>query len=205
MKVFVAGASGALGRPLVRTLVADGHDVVGMMARPGGEEACTRPRRRARDRRRARSRGGPAGRVRGRARGRHPRDDRPAAGSRATGTSIAAFELTNRLRTTGLDNLLDAANAVGARRFIAQSFGNWNYAREGGPVKTEEDRLDPDPPRRWPGRSARSAISSVRFSAATAREGVVLRYANLYGPGASMGKGGGLLEQVRSSQGADRR
>jgi len=56
------------------------------------------------------------------------------------------FAGTNRLRTQGTDHLLAAGRAEGARRFIAQSFAGWPYAREGGPVKTEEDRLDPNPP-----------------------------------------------------------
>jgi 2-alkyl-3-oxoalkanoate reductase len=57
------------------------------------------------------------------------------------------FALTNRLRTEGTDHLMKAAGAVSARRFVAQSFAGWPYAREGGPVKTENDRLDPNPPR----------------------------------------------------------
>jgi nucleoside-diphosphate-sugar epimerase len=57
-----------------------------------------------------------------------------------------AFGPTNRLRTEGTDALLAAAREAGVRRFVAQSFASYRYAREGGPVKTEDDRLDPDPP-----------------------------------------------------------
>ena len=56
------------------------------------------------------------------------------------------FAVTNQLRTSGTDHLLAAAVAAGARRFIAQSYTGWTNPREGGPVKTEEDPLDPSPP-----------------------------------------------------------
>jgi hypothetical protein len=55
-----------------------------------------------------------------------------------------AFALTNRLRTEGTDNRLAGARETGAGRFVAQSFAGWPYARTGGPVKTEDDPLDPD-------------------------------------------------------------
>ena len=55
------------------------------------------------------------------------------------------FALTNRLRTEATDHLLSAGRAVGVRRFVAQSYAGWPYARTGGPVKTEEDPLDPAP------------------------------------------------------------
>src|SRR5262249_17877387 len=60
------------------------------------------------------------------------------------------FALPNRLRTEGTDHLVAAARAVGARRFVAQSFAGWPYAGDGGPVKTEEDPLDSDPPAAFP-------------------------------------------------------
>ena len=53
------------------------------------------------------------------------------------------FAQTNRLRTEGTDHLLPAARAAGARRFVAQSFAGWPSERSGGPVKTEDDPLDP--------------------------------------------------------------
>ena len=52
------------------------------------------------------------------------------------------FSLTNRLRSEGTDHLLAAGRAVGVRRFVAQSYGGWPYARAGGPVKDEDDPLD---------------------------------------------------------------
>jgi nucleoside-diphosphate-sugar epimerase len=65
------------------------------------------------------------------------------------------FALTNRLRTEGTDHLIAAARAAGARRFVVQSFTGWPYAREGGPVKDEDDPLDPSPPARPPGSDTR--------------------------------------------------
>ena len=56
------------------------------------------------------------------------------------------FALTNRFRTEVTATLLVAARTIGTRRFIAQSYCGWPYARKGGPVKTEEDPLDPHPP-----------------------------------------------------------
>ena len=73
------------------------------------------------------------------------------------------FALTNRLRTEGTDHLLAAGRAVGARRFVAQSYAGWPFARSGGPVKTEDDPLDPSPPAAHArGRSPRSATSRTR-------------------------------------------
>src|SRR5436190_82370 len=59
-----------------------------------------------------------------------------------------AFAVTNRLRTEGTDILLDAARAAGARRFVAQSYGGWIYGRSGNGLKTEQDSIDPNPPRK---------------------------------------------------------
>ena len=107
------------------------------------------------------------------------------------------FEMTNRLRREGLDNLLSAARAAGAERFVAQSFGNWNYERTGSRVKTEEDPLDPHPPA-----SMSRSLDAIRHLESAVLgahdiEGVVLRYANFYGPDAMIGDGGAMLAQVR--------
>ena len=96
------------------------------------------------------------------------------------------FAMTNRLRTEGTDHLLAAGRAVGARRFVAQSFAGWGFARVGGMVKSESDPLDPDPPS-----AARDALAAIRHTeeAVTAidwGEGVVLRYGGFYGPGTSL-------------------
>ena len=197
MKVFVAGATGAIGRRLVPALVDDGHEVTGMTARAGGGEDAVR----ALGAEPVVADGLEAEAVRRAVFAAEPEvvvHEMTGLGGVASYRNFdRSFELTNRLRTTGLDNLLDAATAVGARRFVAQSFGNWNYAPEGGPVKTEADPLDPDPPA-----TMSKSLGAIRYLERAVLEseeveGVVLRYANLYGPGASMGKGGGLLDQVR--------
>jgi nucleoside-diphosphate-sugar epimerase len=96
-----------------------------------------------------------------------------------------SFALTNRLRTEGTDHLVAAARAVGARRFVAQSFTGWPFARTGGPVKTEDDPLDPSPPAALA--TTLAAIRHVeRATQEYAGEGIVLRYGGFYGPGTSI-------------------
>jgi 2-alkyl-3-oxoalkanoate reductase len=185
MKVFVAGATGALGTQLVPQLVANGHEVVGMTRTPSKQEAL-------------------------RALGARPvvadaLD--PDAVARALAeaepevvvhqlTALSGqldlrhadrfFAATNRLRTEGTDHLLAAARAVGARRVVAQSYAGWPFARTGGPVKTEDDPLDPDPPE-----ALRSSLEAIRHveQAVTGigwADGLVLRYGGFYGPGTSV-------------------
>jgi nucleoside-diphosphate-sugar epimerase len=93
-----------------------------------------------------------------------------------------AFTMTNRLRTEGTDHLLAAGRAVRARRFVAQSFGAFRFARTGGPVQTEAD--PPDPDTRQPGLEAilhlEQAVTTIEWG-----EGLVLRYGGFYGPGTS--------------------
>ena len=107
------------------------------------------------------------------------------------------FALTNRLRTEGTDYLLSAGQAVGVRRFVAQSYGAWPYLRSGGPVKTEEDPLDPSPAREM--RETLAAIRHLEEAVLRAQwtEGIVLRYGAFYGPGTSMAPGGEQFEVVR--------
>jgi len=108
-----------------------------------------------------------------------------------------AFALTNRLRTEGTDHLLAATRASGARRLVAQSFAGWPYARVGGPVKTESDPLDPDPPAEL--RRTLGAIRHLESAVLEAEglEGIVLRYGGFYGPGTSAGDGGFMLDEIR--------
>jgi len=94
--------------------------------------------------------------------------------------------MTNRLRTEGTDHLLAAGRAVGAPRFVAQSFGAFRYARTGGPVLTEADPLDPNPPG-----ALRSVVEGLLYleQAVTGiewGEGLALRYGGFYGPGTSI-------------------
>ena len=182
MKVFVAGATGAIGTQLVPRLVARGHDVVGMTRWRAKRDAV-------------------------RALGAQP-VVADALDAEEVGAAVAAaqpeivvhqltalggemnmrhvdryFAMTSRLRTEGTDHLLGAARAAGARRFIAQSYAGWPFARTGGPVKSEDDPLDPDPPA-----ALREALDAIRHleravTAVTWAEGIVLRYGTFYGPG----------------------
>lgn len=196
MKILVAGATGALGKQLVPKLAAGGHEVVGMTRSASKQDAV-------------------------RALGATPvvADAlAPDAVARAVAESepevivhqLTAlsrpldmrhfdrdFELTNRLRTEGTDHLLAAGRPVGVRRFVAQSFAGWPFAREGGPVKTEDDPLDPAPPEAM--RATHAAIRHLEDAVVRAdwTEGVVLRYGGFYGPGTSLVKGGTHAELIR--------
>jgi nucleoside-diphosphate-sugar epimerase len=196
MKVFVAGATGAVGRPLIPLLVNAGHAVAGMTrsaekadaVRSAGAEPVVAD---ALD----------GGAVMTAVRAAEPEvvvHQLTAIPPRLNIRKIGEeFALTNRLRREGTDNLIAAARAAGARRFVAQSFGGWPYAREGGSVKTEEDPLDPDPPE-----AMREILDAIRHletavTGAEGLEGIVLRYGPFYGPGTSLGKDGSMLEEVR--------
>jgi nucleoside-diphosphate-sugar epimerase len=110
--------------------------------------------------------------------------------------SSCDFALTSRLRTVGTDYLLSAGQAVGVRRFVAQSH-ILSYARIGGPVKSEEDPFDPTPAREM--RESLAAIRHLEEAVLGARwtEGIVLRYGHFYGPGTSMAPGADQLELIR--------
>lgn len=94
------------------------------------------------------------------------------------------FAMTNRLRTEGTAILLAAASAAGVRRFVAQSYTGWNNPRNGGPVTSESDGLD-----RYPLKVQRESLAAIAELEHAVRaaplDGIVLRYGNLYGPGAS--------------------
>jgi 2-alkyl-3-oxoalkanoate reductase len=94
------------------------------------------------------------------------------------------FAATNDLRTRGTEILLTAARKAGVARFVAQSYTGWNNPRTSGAVVTEDDGLDPQP-LKWQ-RQSLAAIEYLEQAVQTAPlEGIVLRYGNLYGPGAS--------------------
>ena len=187
MKVFVAGASGALGVQLVPKLVAAGHEVVGMTRTASKQDGLRALGARpvvadALDPDAVASVVGEAepevivheltalsGTMSIRD-ARHP--DR---------SSMA--KMTNRLRTEATDHLLAAGRAVGARRFVAQSFGAFRFARTGGPVQTEADPLDPNPPA--PLRPVVEGLLYLEDAVTTIEwgEGLALRYGGFYGPG----------------------
>jgi nucleoside-diphosphate-sugar epimerase len=195
MRVFVAGATGAMGKQLVPQLLAAGHRVIGMTRTEAKRDALWKL-------------------------GAEPvvadaldPDQVGDAVARTQPdviihqlTAIATldlrhfdrdFALTNRLRTEGTDHLLAAGRAVGIERFIAQSYTSWPYARTGGPVKGEDDPLDPKP-----AREMRESLAAIRHletavTGADWTEGIVLRYGGFYGPGTSMSPGGEQLEMIR--------
>jgi nucleoside-diphosphate-sugar epimerase len=102
------------------------------------------------------------------------------------------FAATNRLRADGTDALIAAAWDVGVRRVVAQSFASYRYARVGGPVKSEDDPLDPDPPA-----SMRKGFAALRHleEAVGSINGIVLRYGGFYGD-----PDDGMLEPVRKGR-----
>ena len=191
MRVFVAGASGAIGTRLVPQLIDRGHEVIGSHRSPGKAEHL-------------------------RAFGAEPvtldlldpgavhravLEARPdAIVHQATALSNVRFSRnmdrtfaqTNRLRTAGTDALLAAAHAAGVRRFVAQSFASFRYERHGGPVKTEDDPLDPTP---VPATRETSAAMRYLDEVVSDAGGIVLRYGGFYGAAND-----GLVEPVRKRQ-----
>jgi 2-alkyl-3-oxoalkanoate reductase len=190
MKIFVAGAAGVLGRALVPQLVARGHEVVGMtrsaskqdVVRSLGARPVVADALDADAVAQAVASAAPevivhqltalSGKLSARDM-RHPERSPMAT-------------MTNRLRTDATDHLLTAGRAVGARRFVAQSFGAFRWARTGGPVQTEADPLDPTPPAAL--RVPLVGILHVERAVTTIEwgEGVVLRYGGFYGPGTAI-------------------
>jgi nucleoside-diphosphate-sugar epimerase len=199
MNVFVAGATGAIGRQLVPLLVEHGHEVVAMTRSPEN-----------------------AGALRAMGAELVAADvlDREAVAEavvRAKSEAVLhqatalrgvfnlkhfsrTFEQTNRLRTLGTDNLMAAARAAGARRFVAQGFAGWPYASDGQALRTEEDPFEPSPPGEM--RSTVDALRHLEAAVLGAQdlEGIVLRYGGFYGPGTSLGDGGTMVEAVRKRQ-----
>jgi nucleoside-diphosphate-sugar epimerase len=177
MRIFVTGATGAVGTRLVPQFVERGHQVTGSARslekadrlRAQGAEAVVLD---VLDRRAVREAVAAA--------------EREAIVHEATALAGASdikhfdrsFELTNRLRTEGTDALLEAAAETGVGHFVAQSYAGWPYAREGGPVKTEDDPLDPSP---VPAMSKTLAAIRHLEEAVTGASGIALRYGTLYG------------------------
>jgi nucleoside-diphosphate-sugar epimerase len=196
MRIFVAGATGALGRRLVPLLVQGGHQVTGM-TRTAGKAAGLRAAGAEPVVADALDRDAVLRAVVA----AHPEvvvhELTALAGMTDFRRLDEGFALTNRLRTEGTDHLLAAARAAGSRRFVAQSFAGWPFARVGGPVKTEDEPLDPDPPAQL--RRTLDAIRHLEAAVVGAEgiEGVVLRYGGFYGPGTSAGEGGFMLEDLR--------
>jgi 2-alkyl-3-oxoalkanoate reductase len=191
MRIFVAGASGAIGSRLVPQLIDAGHEVIGTHNSPASAELLRTLGAKpvmldlldTRAVRKAVLEAEPEAIV----------HQATALGKAKWGRSFnKAFAGTNELRTKGTDALLAAAREAGVRRFVAQSFASYRYAREGGPVKTEDDPLDPNPPG-----NARRSFAAMRYldQAVTNAGGIALRYGGFYGAAND-----GLIEPVRKRQ-----
>jgi nucleoside-diphosphate-sugar epimerase len=193
LRIFIAGASGTLGRRLVPQLVARGHHVTGTtrsradaLRALGAEPVVVDPL--------------DADAIREAVVQARPdvvvHQLTALAGVGMTRNWDKAFALTNRLRTEGTDHLLAAARAAGARRLVWQSYAGWPYARVGSKVKTEDDPLDPEPPA-----DARETLAAIRHLEeavmGSGLEGVVLRYGGFYGPGTSLDEGGEHRDLIR--------
>jgi nucleoside-diphosphate-sugar epimerase len=196
MRVFVAGATGAIGKQLVPRLVAAGHAVHGM-TRYASKQAMLEELGAVPVVADALAPEQVAEAV-GRARPEVIVHQLTAIGSVDLRHLDRDFAQTNRLRTEGTDHLLSAGRAVGVRRFVAQGVAGYGaYVRTGGPVKSEEDPLDPTPTPEM--RQTLAAIRHLEQAVLGARwtEGIVLRYGTFYGPGTGIAPGGEQFELVR--------
>jgi 2-alkyl-3-oxoalkanoate reductase len=188
MKVFVVGATGAIGTRLVPQLLDHGHEVVGTSRSPDkavqlralGAEPIVLDALDQRAVREAVIAAGPDAIV---------HQATALADARFSRNMDRTFAQTNRLRREGTDALLAAAREAGVRRFVAQSYANLRYTREGGPVQTEDDPLDPTPVE---GIRETSAAMTYLDEAVVAAGGIALRYGGFYGA-----PNDGLLEPVR--------
>jgi nucleoside-diphosphate-sugar epimerase len=196
MRIFIAGAAGAVGRRLAPLLVAAGHDVTGSTTTRGHfaalEDQGVRPVvMDALDSASVKAAVGAA--------------EPEVVISELTGLGSAKgnlrkfdqeFSLTNRLRTEGTRHLIEAARATGTRRLVAQSFTGWTNPRTGTGPATEEEGLNPDPAPE--SRQTLAAIAELERLVTTAAglEGFVLRYGLLYGPGNAISRGGEMARLV---------
>jgi nucleoside-diphosphate-sugar epimerase len=195
MRVFVAGAAGAIGRQLVPRLVTAGHEVTGMtrseskqpMLAELGAVPVVADALDADQVADAVAHASPDVIV----------HQLTAIGAVDVRHFEASFAQTSRLRTEGTDYLLAAGQAVGVRRFVAQSNGAFAYARTGGAVKGEEDPVDPSPAREMRGTVAALRHLEQAVLGAQWTEGIVLRYGAFYGPGTSMAPGEEQFELIR--------
>ena len=195
MRIFVAGATGSVGRRLVPRLVRAGHAVVGLTRTPAkaaslrdlGAEPAVADALDERTLRAAVAAARPDVIV-------HELTDLTGA------SDLRKFDRTfansNLLRTRGTDHLLAAARDAGVKRFVAQSYCGWPYARSGGNVKSETDPLDSNPPK-----ELQRSLDAIRYlenavTNATGIDGVVLRYGSFYGNDTGMFDAG-FINEIR--------
>jgi len=197
MRIFIAGASGVLGRALTPVLISCGHTICGMfkdssnipLVESLGAKAAI------------------ADALDMEAVLQAVLQYRPEAiisQLTALGGPMDLFHFdryfaqTNRLRTKGNDNLLAAARTFGVRKFVAQSFGGWPYRPVGSWVKSEGDSLNPSPPRQ-----AAATLEAIRYlerkvTEASDLKAIALRYSGLYGPGTPIASKGEFVESVKT-------
>jgi nucleoside-diphosphate-sugar epimerase len=191
LRIFIAGATGALGRRLVLQLVERGHHAIGTTrGRPdevralGAEPVVLDPL--------------DAAAVREAVVAARPDvvvHQLTALSGLKLGRSFdKAFAMTNRLRTEGTDHLLAAARAAGVERLVWQSFAGWPLSREGDALKSEDAPFDREPPA-----DARESLAAIRHleAAVTEAGGIVLRYGGFYGPGTGIADDGEQVEMLR--------
>ena len=191
MRVFVVGASGAIGTRLVPQLIERGHKAIGTARSPDkaellralGADAVVLDALDARAVREAVQRADPDAIV---------HQATALANARFGRNLDRTFAQTNRLRREGTDALLAAAREAGVHRFVSQSFASYRYAREGGMVKSEDDPLDPTP---LPNTVETNAAMRYLDEAVTNAGGIVLRYGGFYGAAND-----GLIGPVRKRQ-----
>jgi 2-alkyl-3-oxoalkanoate reductase len=192
MHILIAGATGAAGRALIPVLIANGYTVTGTTRSETktGELRALGANAQIMD-------GLDAASVKAAVEAARP-DVIVHQMTALTGIDMKdidkAFHTTNRLRTEGTEHLIAAAPGT---LLVAQSFAGWPSARTGGPVKTEADPLDPEPPKGI--RETHAAIRRLE-ALTTAAGGIVLRYGGFYGPGTGMAPGGEQVEMIRKRQ-----
>ncbi len=193
MHVFIAGASGTVGHTLIPYLIRHGHTVTGTTRSPAKADAL-----RALGAKPAIMDGLDAASVRAAVEAARPdaivHEMTALSSMNPRQKPDRVFAMTNRLRTEGTEHLLAAARAAGVERFVAQSYAGWPYARAGGPVKSEDDPLDPQPPKGIT--ETHAAIRRLERLVLEAG-GVVLRYGGFYGPGSGITAGGDQVELIR--------
>ena len=196
MRIFVAGSTGAIGKLLVPHLVENGHEVVALVRAPQkakaieavGAKVAIADALNKEELTAAITRAGPEVII---------HQLTALAGVGNFKKLDDEFTLTNRFRTEVTDTMLAAGRLAGTRRFIAQSFCGWPFAREGGPVKTEQDPLDSNPPA-----SFSKTLAAIRYLEDTVQrttdlQALALRYGIFYGPGTGIAKDGSIVELVR--------
>ena len=199
MRIFVAGATGGIGRRLVPMLIEHGHLVTGTtrshrkldIIKAMGADGAVVDGLDSVDVIRAVQQARPEAIV---------HQMTALASMRNLRRFDEEFAVTNQLRAEGTSNLIDAARVAGVPIFVAQSYTGWPNERLGGRVKTEDDPLDAQPPV-----SMTQTLNAIRaleqmVRAATDLTGIVLRYGSLYGPGTSIAPGGDIVEMLRKRQ-----